>query len=582
MNKKILFLLSLIICATVLPACSNVKADTVIYGNIYTANKKDDVVKSIAIKDSKIVYAGNAKGVKKFIGDSTKIEKYSEDKLITPSLIDGHTHVTQILVAQCDSLGSIASGASKSECISTIENYVNDNPNLDFYILSGWEMQNFSDEEYGCPTASMIDDITTKPILAYSSDGHTFWTNTPLMQMAGVNKDTTSPVGGEVVKDSEGNPLGIFKDQAQGYIEAVKPGISQSAYDNGIVLTDNTWLEQGYASRFDALGNVKSNPRSYSLISQLEKKDKEGLLSTYVQSSFVIYDTDDAMDLVDVAISLRDETKGGNHEMTSVKLFLDGIIENAGAYLVDPYSSVANGTDNYYGTPIWPGDDAVERMSKIIAKANKAGLPCHFHCMGDKATSDALNAIKLAAKQIGKRTVKKARNAIAHLALVQDGDYARFRKYGVVAVLNPWMNKDPGYYDLLQVPYLGEDRAEKQYPAKKFLENKVKISFGTDMGASFTFNSVECFHSLVTRTYNNDEPSTLLNASERLSRCEAIKAMTSGAAYQLHKEKEFGSIEVGKDASLCIFSKDLLNIADSQIMETSVENTMVKGHWFKA
>jgi len=150
----------------------------------------------------------------------------------------------------------------------------------------------------------------------------------------------------------------------------------------------------------------------------------------------------------------------------------------------------------------------------------------------------------------------------------------------VIAVFNPWCNKDPGYYDL-QVSLLGEERANRQYPMQSFLKAGVNYAFGTDLGASFTYGSIECFHALTTRTYNNDDPDSLLNADEKLSREETLKAMTIGCAYQMRKEDSFGSIEAGKDASLCVFSKDLLTIPDAEIMSTQVLKCMYKGSWFE-
>jgi len=274
--KKVLNLFILGFSIIALASCDSSKtADKVIYGNIYTANEKDEVVDAIAIKDEKIIYVGNKAGAERYINGNTTIESYDKEKLITPSLVDGHTHVTQILVAQADEAGTIPSGASKQQCIDSIEDFVKKHQSKEFYTFTGWEMQNFSSEEYGCPTAEMIDYITTKPILAYSSDGHTFWVNTPMMNMAGITKESVSPVGGEIVKDNDGNPLGVFKDQAQSLIEPLKPDNSQQAYDKGIKSTDEMWLSQGYATRFNALGNIKSAPNRYPLINQLEEKDKK-------------------------------------------------------------------------------------------------------------------------------------------------------------------------------------------------------------------------------------------------------------------------------------------------------------------
>jgi len=563
-------------CAPCLTACSSSKADYVIYGNIYTANDAYEYAEAVAIKDGKFIFVGSKKDAAKYVGNSTVVETYSEDKLITPALVDGHTHVTQLVVKMADTLGQISYGASKATCIKEIKAYIDSNPDLDFYTLTGWEMQNFSKEKYGCPTAAMIDGLTTKPVLALSSDGHSYWVNTALMKLAGVTKDTVAPDGGVIIKDKKGNPLGVFNDTAEYIIDNVRPGTSAEAYYAGIAQSNQMCLEQGYVYRFDALSNMAFNSWKYPLINYMEEMDQRGELQAYTQGSFIINNVDDAYELVDVAINLKEKTAGGNFELTNVKIFLDGIIENSGAYLSEPYEF----DSSYYGSQRWVGEDALIKMGHIIAEANKAGMSVHFHGMGDQAISDILTAMEYAVNEVGIDVVRNARNAIAHLALVKESDYERFVNLNVIAVFNPWCNKDPGYYDL-QVSLLGQERADSQYPMESMVEAGVKYAFGTDLGASFTYNSIECFHALTTRLYNNDDPNSLLNADEKLSRTETLKAMTIGGAYELKKENTFGSIEVGKDASLCLFSQDLLTIPEDQIMSTVVENTMYLGNWIK-
>jgi len=552
------------------------QADLVIYGNIYTSNDEAEYAEAAAIKDGKFLYVGSRAGAEPYIGKDTKIEEYDTEKLITAGLVDAHTHVNTLIVAKTDALGQISNGADKDTCIAEITAYVKENPDVSFYVLTGWEMQNFSGEEYHCPTAAMLEGITDKPILALSSDGHSYWVNNPLMELAGITKDSKSQDGGEIVVDKDGNPLGVFTDTAQYLIDDFRPNRTESAYISGIKNAEELCINEGYVYRFDALTNMAYNSLKYPLITYMEQMDEAGELKTYTQGSFIIGNVDNALELVDEAVKLRDETKGGNFELTNIKIFLDGIIENAGAYLSEPYAF----DSEYYGSQRWKGDDAIVKMGQVIAKANKAGMSVHFHGMGDQATSDILTAIGYAADEVGADVVKNQRNAIAHLALVKQSDYSRFVNLNVLAVFNPWCNKDPGYFDL-QVSILGEERANSQYPMKSMVDAGIHYSFGTDLGASFTYNSIECFHALATRTYNNDDPDSLLNASEKLSREEVLKAMTIGGAYQMKKENDFGSVEVGKEASLCVFSKNLITVPDTEIMSVEVEKAMFQGTWVK-
>jgi len=554
------------------------KADTVIYGNIYTADESGKHAEALAVKDGVFIYVGDKAGVKKYVGKDTVVETYDKGELITPGLIDGHTHVNQLMGAKIAALCELEPESDKESILKQIKEFVDAHPELDFYMVTGWDASSFLDEPYQIPTWHLLEGISDKPILCSSSDGHTYWVNKALLDMSGVTKDTPNPEGGDIAKDPEtGEPLGQFTDKAQDYISNCKPDYDPAVYMQAVQSADAFCLAQGYVTRFQALDNEKFNPYKYPYITYVEQMDKEGKLTCYEQASFVVLNCDEVLEQVDEAICLRDETEGGNFEMTTVKFFIDGIVENAGAYLMEPYTYWPD--DEWYGTPLWGGEDAVRRMGEAIAKANENGMTCHFHCMGDQAVHDVLDAIEYAASLIGKEKVRECRNAVAHLALVPEDDFARFADLNVIAVLNPWCAKDPKYYEV-QAALLGEERASEQYPMQSFLAAGANVSFGTDLGASFTFDSIECFHVLTTRTFNNDDPESLLNPDERLTREQALDAMTIGGAYQLRKEDTFGSVTVGKEASVCVFSQDLLTVPDTEIMSTKVLGCMVRGVWY--
>jgi len=550
------------------------EADQVILGSIYTGDEALPAAEAMAVKDGRIIFVGSRTDADGYIGDATEVTEFPEGALITAGLSDGHTHVSQYLVAAFNKLCRIPDGATDEECVEIIRQFAEENPELTFITASGWNNSAFG--ELG-PTANLLDAVSSeKPILALSADGHSYWVNSILLEMAGITAETPDPEGGAIMRYPDGTPSGCTMDTANTLIDKVKPDVDDQVCYDGLWGAENLNIREGYVIRFQAGDNESAKPTKTFIIDHCEDLDQRGELMTYTQGSFVVNNTEDALDLVDLAIECRDRTAGGRYEMTTVKIFMDGIIENQGANLVEEYAN----NPGYYGTSRWTEEESLVRLGRIIAKANAAGMSVHFHTMGDQAVSDALHAIELAAEEVGVDTVREARNALVHLALVQDTDYERFAKYNVIAVLNPWCFKDPSFFDQ-QVEYLGEARANEQYPMKSFLDAGVHIAFGTDLGASFTYDSIECFHALTTRTYKNDVPTTVLTASETLSREETLDAMTKGVAYQLKMEDEFGTITVGKQANITVFDQNLLTIADSEIMDTKVIGTMYMGAWLE-
>ena len=546
-------------------------ADKVIIGNIYTG---DEYVEALAIQGDTITYAGDEAGVQDYIDDSTEVTSLEEGQLVTAGFGDGHTHIAALMSATngktCDL--SVAPNRSQEECVDLITQYVADNPDDSVYVGKGWINSAF---ENGCPTADILDEICAdKPIIISSADGHSYWANTAMMELAGVTKDTPQPKGGTIELDENGEPNGCFRDTAMYILKKALPVTSVETYKESIKAAQELYASNGYTEYLEVIANEQADPVQAPLTEAYEEMDQAGELLLDVKGGFVINNSDDALEVLDTAIALKEETAGGHFELTTIKIYMDGVIEGATAYLSDSYSH----KEDYYGVGRWTEEEDMELLTQIIEKANNAGLTVHFHAIGDQAVADAVECVKRAYEEAG-QPVLDARNAITHLQVVQDEDMQEMSDLNMIAVLNPWAYQAEGFYEETEVLFLGEERASDEYPMKSFLEKGVTTSFGTDFGGSTIYESLFSYHLLVTRTDGEDNPDTTLNPDECLSRTEALDAMTKTVAYQLKREDDEGTLEVGKKASLIIFSQDILTVPDDEIMDTELLRTMSNGQW---
>ena len=547
-------------------------ADTVIIGNIYTGNDNGDYVEALAVKDGVIVYAGDEEGVSAY--EAAETVTLEEGQLVTAGFGDGHTHVAAVMTAMGDSTIDLSASENKKleEYIEIIEAYLQENPDQSVYVGKGWINSAF---ENGCPTADILDALCPGvPMMISSADGHSYWVNSAMMELAGVTRDTAQPKGGKIEQYDNGEPNGCFRDTAMYMIKNALPFTSVEAYKEGIRKAQNLYASLGYTSYVEIISNEQSSPVNAPLLEAYEEMDQAGELLMYVQGGFVLNNADDALDALDVAIQLKEETAGGNFELTTIKIYMDGVIEGATAYLSESYSHKAD----YYGAGRWTDDESKELLKQIIVKANEAGLIVHFHAIGDQAIADAVDCVEAAYEEAGD-VIKESRNAITHLQVVKEEDFDRLSDLNMVAVLNPWAFKAAGFYEETEVLFLGEERAENEYPMQSFLQHNVTTSFGTDFGGSTIYEPLVSFHTLVTRTDNEDNPETTLKASECLSTYEAIEAMTKNVAYQFHREDNAGTLEVGKSADLIILSKDILTCPANEIETAEVLRTMSQGSW---
>ena len=546
-------------------------ADKVILGNIYTGN---EYVEALAIEGDTIAYAGDEAGVQAYIDDATEITTLEEGQLVTAGLGDGHTHVAAVMTAlsgkTCDL--SVAPNRSLSECVDIITQYVADNPDETVYIGKGWINSAF---ENGCPTADILDAICAdKPMMFSSADGHSYWVNTAMMELAGVTKDTPQPKGGTIELDENGEPNGCFRDTAMYMIKNALPLTSVETYKENIKTAQELYASNGYTSYIEIIANEQSDPVQAPLAEAYEELDQAGELILDVQGGFVLNNSEDALEVLDTAIALKEQTAGGRFELTTIKIYMDGVIEGATAYMSESYEH----REDYYGAGRWTEAEDLDLLTQIIVKANEAGLTVHFHAIGDQAVADAVECVERAYAEIG-QSVLDARNAITHLQVVQDETMTEMAELNMIAVLNPWAYKADGFYDETEVVFLGEERASEEYPMKSFLDSGVTASFGTDYGGSVIYKSMVCYHVLTARTADDNDPKSTLNPEECLSRTEALDAMTKTVAYQLHREERAGTLDVGKEASLVIFSQNILTVPDDDIVSTEIVRTMSGGEW---
>ena len=548
-------------------------ADSVIIGKIYTADDALGTVEAVAVKDGVIFYAGDEAGARALAGDSTEITEVPDDQLVMPGFIDGHTHVTNMQLTNMMVL--FTTDDTLQDYIDKFTAYMAEKPDMPIYMGKGWINSSF---ENGCPTADILDALCPdKPVAMLSSDNHSLWCNTAFMEMMGVTADMEDPEGGKVERNADGTPNGCFRETAMAVVAGpVLALLSLSPEINtaNVLAAQEAYAAMGYTSYLEIMVNNQEEPWITTAIDVYEELDQAGELTLYTQGGFVINNTDDAMELLDKAIEYKNSTAGGMFELTTVKIFMDGVIEGSTAYLSEPY---ANRDDGYCGESRWPDQEALDKLVQIIVKANEAGLTVHFHSMGDQATHDALDCIERAYEQIG-QPVLDARNALTHLQVISTEDMNRMAELNVMAVVNDWACKQKGFYEETEVKYLGEERASNEYPYKSFLNAGVHTSFATDFGGSFLVDTIYALHVFATRSQDND-PAHVLNASECFTMDETLKLMTASGAYQLKREDSFGTLAVGMEADLIILSRDVTTVGTDQILGTKVLKTMSDGKW---
>jgi predicted amidohydrolase YtcJ len=205
---------------------------------------------------------------------------------------------------------------------------------------------------------------------------------------------------------------------------------------------------------------------------------------------------------------------------------------------------------------------------------DKENLQIHLHVIGDAATKITLDALETALNENGRRD---SRHLVTHLHLVEPEDIQRFYQLGIVGVPQPFWFKVDEYYRELALPYLGKERADRQYPMQSFIDAGVVMASSSDFPVTIPFDPVIAIQTGMTRSSTSKTSGGILWPEERSNLEDMIISYTYNGAYANFLENETGSIEVGKRADMIVLDQNLFKISPNEIAKTKVVLTLVAG-----
>jgi predicted amidohydrolase YtcJ len=221
-----------------------------------------------------------------------------------------------------------------------------------------------------------------------------------------------------------------------------------------------------------------------------------------------------------------------------------------------------------------------EDLKRAVTALDAAGFQVHFHAIGDRAVRESLDAVEAAWRANGRRD---ARHHIAHIQLIHPADVPRFRQLGVVANAQPfWACEDAQMRDLT-VPFLGQPRSSWQYVFASLRNAGATMAFGSDWPVS-TPNPLQEMEVAVTRKCPHERSAPPFLPNEALDLPTVLAAFTIGAAYVNRLDHMTGSVEVGKQADLCVLDRNVFELGpeeplgDTEVLLTLLDGKPVHAH----
>jgi predicted amidohydrolase YtcJ len=281
------------------------------------------------------------------------------------------------------------------------------------------------------------------------------------------------------------------------------------------------------------------------------------------------WDRSRGLEQVEELVERRARGQLGRYAATSVKLMVDGIVENQTAGMLAPYFDLHGRlTANAGLSFIDP-----ETLKAAVTRLDALGFQPHFHALGDRAVREALDAVEAARTANG---WSDARPHLAHLQVVHGADLPRFRRLGALANAQPYWAVHEAQMDELTLPVLGPEVAARQYPWRSLRRHGATLVMGSDWSVSTPdpFIQMEVAVTRVSDESREVKPPFL--PEERLELVDILTAATAGSAYANHLD-ETGTLAPGRLADLAILDRDLFDPGQGPIGETHVLATFVEG-----
>jgi predicted amidohydrolase YtcJ len=531
--------------------------DTQVFINaqVLTVDKQNTIAEAVAVKNDMIVAVGSNKEIQAFIDDDTVVHDLAGKSLV-PGFIDAHGHFPgsgfSELSAQLASppVGSVTNFA---ELKAKVQVFVDKTAPGEWVVGMGYDDTLLAEKQH--PTRELLDSISTEhPIYIVHVSGHMGVGNTKAFNMMGITRDTPDPLGGHFIKDKDGELLGLVEETA--HMPFVGKLFDLSAMQFKGMLDSAI---QEYAS----LGVTTAQNGGASKAVYDTMKLAESI--NYIPFRMVVFPSGQGQKDMLLANNekfnsdINDRFKGN-----IVKIIADGSIQGFTGYLSHPYHTPFRGDEEYNGYPSIIKDE----LTKQVVAFHKAGYQMAIHGNGDGSIDDILYAFEQAQKEY---YVADPRLILIHAQMARDDQLLKMKKLGIT----PSFFSAHTYYwgDRHRDIFMGPERAMRMSPAKSALDIDLPFSIHLDTPV-VPMNPIFLMWTAVNRMSTSG---AVIGAEQRIGVMQALRATTIDAAYQVFKEKEVGSIEVGKYADLVILDDTLLDVAPYDIKDVKVDQTFVGG-----
>lgn len=528
-------------------------ADCVLTGKIYTLGHSRPEVEGVAIRDGKIVYAGDAREAVRRGGPDAEVVDVLGDWVVLPGFVESHSHpilygryLEEVDCRYCSSL---------DEIVDALRTRAKITPPGEWVVGNGYDHTLLKESRH--PTRRELDLASAEhPILLRNITVHNVVANTPALRLAGITSATPAPEGGQIGRDAHGKPNGVLWEWAQGLVRSHLPEANVADVRRQLEGAAGEYLSAGVTSVVDAavgLANGMRDAEVYALVAE------DGGLPLRIGAAILYPLWKELQEGVGPGLEWRGDPE--RVRPVAVKSFQDGSIQIRTAALRQPYYGETEPADHHL---IWPQED----LDRMVADAHSSGWQIWTHGNGDAAIDSILDAYE---KALTKEPRTGHRHRVEHCQTAGEDQLDRIKNLGMaVSFFAPhvWY-----WGDRHRELFLGPERAARMDPLASALRRGIQFGLHNDSPVT----PISPLLSVGTAVSRLTSGGRVLGIEQAIPVDRALRSMTLDSAYLAFEENLKGTLVEGKLGDAVVLEADPYEVAPEEIKDIPVAMTIVGG-----
>jgi len=532
-----------------------------INGPVITMNTNFSVNQALVTTGARITAVGNNSEMLSLVDKNTEIIDL-QGRTLLPGFIDAHSHFlraglydTFVVNLSSPPVGKILCMDELIDKLKTVSEKMPQNEWVTGYMYDDTLLA-----EKRHPLAKDLDKASLNhPVFIRHVSGHLAVLNSKALAMLCIDKDSICSLGGAICKDSAGHPTGLLQGE---------PAM-QIAEEKMPEWTSKHWLQ--------AAQNASDMYAAKGVTTAQEGDAQPGDFDIFLRAN--------ALDLLKPRIQISPSWRFPNElekypyptrgtaltddlmlSLGAVKLYQDGSIQGYSGHLSQPYHNYLPGAEK---DSLGMARNNPEQLNEMIARAHKQGWQIAVHANGDQAIEEVITAFELAQYKFPRTD---CRHIIIHCQTVREDQMDRMQKLGII----PSFFATHIYFwgDRHRKIFLGPERARRINPCKSAVDRQMPFTCHNDTYITPIDPLLSVWAAVNRHTYGGQ----CLGEEFRISVPEALRSITSYAAFQFGEERIKGCLSPGKLADLVILEDNPLTVAPAKIKDIAISESFRGGY----